>query len=42
MIDGEAGCLTHNNKWLYAHKDSSEGKSGVTTGRLIGENIVLK
>lgn len=40
--DGESGCLTYNNKWLFAHKDSSEGKSGVTTGRLIGENIVLK
>lgn len=40
--DGESGCLTHNNKWLYAHKDSNEAKSGVTTGRLIGENIILK
>lgn len=38
---GESGCLTHNNKWLYAHKDSNEGKSGVTTGRLIGENLTV-
>ena len=40
--DGEDGYLTHNDKWLFAHKDSSEGKSGMTTGKLIGENIVLK
>ncbi len=38
---GEAGCLTHNNKWLYAHKDSPEGKAGLTTGVLVGENIKL-
>lgn len=40
--EGESGFLTHNNKWLFAHKDSSEGKAKITTGRLIGKNIVLK
>lgn len=38
---GEAGCLTHNNKWLYAHKDSSEAKAKISTGRLIGKNLSL-
>ncbi len=38
---GESGCLTHNNKWLYAHKDSSEFKAGITTGRLIGKNLFV-
>lgn len=39
---GEAGFLTHNNKWLFAHKDSPEAQAKITTGKLIGENIVLK
>lgn len=39
--DGESGCLTHNNKWLYAHKDSAEGKANMTTGKLIGENLFI-
>lgn len=39
---GEASFLTHNNKWLFAHKDSPEGRSKLTAGKLIGENIVLK
>ncbi len=40
--DGEAGYLTNNNKWLFAHDDSNEGRAGITTGKLIGKNIVLK
>ncbi|MBO5565911.1 MAG: xylulokinase [Succinivibrio sp.] len=40
--EGEAGYLTNNNKWLFAHKDSDEGRSGITKGLLIGENITLK
>lgn len=36
---GESGYLTHNNKWLFAHKDSNEGKNKVSSGRLIGENL---
>ncbi len=36
---GEAGSLTHNNKWLFAHPDSPEGKSGITIGRLVGDNL---
>ena len=39
--DEEVGCLTHNNKWLYAHKDSPEGKSHMTHGLLIGKNLSL-
>ncbi|MCI6797357.1 MAG: xylulokinase [Succinatimonas sp.] len=39
--DGEDGCLTNNNKWLYAHKDSSEAKSGLTRGVVLGDNITL-
>ncbi|MDY6322001.1 MAG: xylulokinase [Succinivibrio sp.] len=39
--EGEAGFLTHNNKWLFAHPDSPEGRSGMTTGRLTGENLDL-
>lgn len=38
---GEAGMLTHNNKWLLSHKDSPEGRAGVSTGRLIGKNLSL-
>jgi len=41
VSEGESGCLTHNNKWLYAHQDSSEAKAGVTCGRLIGRNLKL-
>ncbi len=37
--EGEAGYLTHNNKWLFAHPDSPEGRSGITKGRLIGRNL---
>ncbi|MGN0908425.1 MAG: DUF4867 family protein, partial [Succinivibrio sp.] len=37
--EGEAGFLTHRNKWLFAHPDSPEGKSGITKGRLVGENL---
>lgn len=40
--EGEAGYLTHNNKWLFAHQDSPEGKAGITTGRVVGTNIDLK
>lgn len=39
--EGESGYLTHNNKWLFAHKDSNEAKAKISKGRLIGENIVL-
>ena len=39
--DAEVRCLTHNNKWLYAHKDSPEGKAQVTHGLLIGKNLSL-
>lgn len=39
---GESGFLTNNNKWLFAHKDSPEGRAKLTAGKLIGENIVLK
>lgn len=38
---GEAGYLTNNNKWLYAHKDSPEGTAGITGGVLIGQNHSL-
>ncbi len=37
--EGEAGFLTHNNKWLFAHPGSPEGRSGITKGRLVGENL---
>ena len=38
---GEAGFLTHNNKWLFAHKDSPEAQAKITTGKLIGEKILF-
>ncbi|MGN1281927.1 MAG: xylulokinase [Succinivibrio sp.] len=38
----ESGYLTHNNKWLFAHKDSPEGRAKVSTGRLIGTNLSLR
>ncbi len=40
--DGEAGFLTHNNKWLFAHPASPEGKGRVTKGLLVGKNLKLK
>lgn len=40
--EGEAGYLTHNNKWLFAHQDSPEGKACITTGKVVGTNIDLK
>lgn len=39
--ENESGYLTHNNKWLFAHKDSPEGRAKVSTGRLIGTNLTL-
>lgn len=39
--EGESGCLTNNNKWLYAHKDSSEFKAGLTSGLVVGDNLKL-
>ena len=39
--DGEDGCLTNNNKWLYAHKDSSEAKAHLTAGVVLGDNLEL-
>lgn len=38
---GEPQCLTNNNKWLYAHKDSSEAKAGLTPGLIVGDNLTL-
>ena len=37
--DGEASLITHNNKWLFAHPQSPEGREGITSGLLIGKNI---
>ncbi len=37
--EGESGYLTHNNKWLFAHPSTQE--AALTSGRLLGENIVL-
>lgn len=39
--EGESGMLTNNNKWLLAHKDSPEYKSGISTGLVTGKNICL-
>lgn len=39
--DAEPHMLTANNKWLLAHKDSSEGRNHISSGILVGENITL-
>lgn len=39
--DEEVRYITANNKWLFAHPDSPEGKGGITAGVLVGKNIVL-
>lgn len=39
--DAESTTLTNENKWLLAHADSPEGKAGITTGRVIGNNLSL-
>ncbi|NLF28255.1 MAG: DUF4867 family protein [Clostridiales bacterium] len=38
--DGEAKLLTHVNKWLIAHPESPEAKSGAHIG-LVGDNLSL-
>lgn len=38
VLNGEDELLTACNKWLLAHPDSSEAKSGAKVG-LRGENI---
>lgn len=39
--DEEVNYLTANNKWLFAHADSPEGKGKISKGVLVGKNIVL-
>ncbi len=39
--DAEPHMLTANNKWLLAHKDSSEGRTKISSGILVGKNITL-
>lgn len=39
--DEEIKYITANNKWLFAHPDSPEGKAKLTDGVLVGKNIVL-
>lgn len=39
--EGEAGYLTHRNKWLFAHPNSPEGQNGISRGALLGENLEL-
>lgn len=40
--DEEVNYITANNKWLFAHPDSPEGKNKISNGVLVGTNIVLQ
>jgi len=40
VVDSEDKLLWARNKWLLAHKDTSEAKNGAYIG-LVGDNITL-